>query len=445
MSAKILLVVAEPEVAKDLEASLASSPHDSFEVAWVRCCRDADQRLRSEAGKAIAAIVLDLFLPDSQGIDTFDTLLRASSGTPILILSRSHDENLARLAIERGAQDYVLIEHLQAAALSNSLSKLLRRSEYARAGLGALERAQVTLDSIGDGVISTDIAGNVTFLNAVAESMTGWSHQEATGRQLQQVLQIIDRDTRRPALDPLALAMVRNKAVGLSANSILVRRDGHEAAIEDTAAPIHDSRGKVTGAVIVFHDVGAARSMSVRMSYLAQHDFLTGLPNRMLLNDRLTQAMAFAHRHRTALAILFVDVDDFKRINDTRGHAVGDQLLKSISERLLTCVRTSDTVSRQGGDEFVVLLSEVSRSADAALSANKILTALRAPHSIEDQDVHVTVSIGIGVYPDDGTDAETLLRNADSALFEAKEDGRGKHRLFEPNMGVRTLKRRSAR
>jgi diguanylate cyclase (GGDEF)-like protein len=177
------------------------------------------------------------------------------------------------------------------------------------------------------------------------------------------------------------------------------------------------------------------------MSYLAQHDFLTGLPNRMLLNDRLTQAIASAHRHRQSLAVLFLDVDRFKHINDSLGHAIGDQLLKSIARRLVACVRSSDTVSRQGGDEFVVLLSEVARAEDAALSADKILAAVSAPHRIDHQDLHVTVSVGIGVYPDDGTDAETLLKNADSALFRAKANGRGNHQFFERDMNDRAVKR----
>jgi len=185
--------------------------------------------------------------------------------------------------------------------------------------------------------------------------------------------------------------------------------------------------------------VSVARAMSLRMSYLAQHDLLTELPNRMLLNDRLTQAIASAQRHRTSLAVLFLDVDHFKHINDSLGHAIGDQLLHSIAQRLVACVRRSDTVSRQGGDEFVVLLSEVARAEHAAFTAAKILTAVSRPHRIGHQDLHVTVSVGIGVYPDDGVDAETLLKNADTALFQAKALGRGNHQFFEPDREVRAL------
>jgi diguanylate cyclase (GGDEF)-like protein len=172
------------------------------------------------------------------------------------------------------------------------------------------------------------------------------------------------------------------------------------------------------------------------MSYLAQHDFLTELPNRVLLNDRLARAIAAAQRHRSSLAVLFLDVDRFKHINDSLGHEIGDQVLRSIAQRLVDCVRNSDTVSRHGGDEFVVLLSEVTRAGDVALTANKILAAVSRPHRIANLDLHVTVSVGIGVYPDDGADAETLLKNADMALLQAKAHGRSNHEFFEPDKNV---------
>jgi diguanylate cyclase (GGDEF)-like protein len=192
--------------------------------------------------------------------------------------------------------------------------------------------------------------------------------------------------------------------------------------------------------VIVFHDVGVARAMSLRMSHLAEHDSLTGLPNRVLLNDRLNQAIEMARRHSQSLAVLYVDVDRFKHINDSLGHAVGDRLLQSIARRLVACVRSSDTVSRPGGDEFVVLLSEVACAEDALLTADKIRAAMDAPQRIDQLDLHVTVSLGIGLYPDDGTDAETLLKNADLALLRAKADGRGNSQLFEPDIDVRAAR-----
>lgn len=286
------------------------------------------------------------------------------------------------------------------------------------------ERAQATLDSIGDAVLTTDLAGNVTYLNPVAERMTGWPASEAVGRPLQEVMQIIDADSREPVRDPLALAMRHDANAGLSDNCLLIGRDGRESAIEDTAAPIHDRHGRLIGAVIVFHDVGAARALSVRMSHLAQHDILTGLPNRLLLTDRLDRAIAAARRHGSSLAVLFIDLDRFKRINDRLGHAAGDQVLKSVASRLAARVRGSDTVSRLGGDEFVVLLPEVACAEDAAFSADNLLAAIAAPHRVEGRDLYVTASVGIGVYPADGTDADTLLKKADLALLRAKAQRR---------------------
>lgn len=290
----------------------------------------------------------------------------------------------------------------------------------AEVALPAAGLAQVILDSIGDAVVSTDIAGNITYLNPVAERMTGWSGSEASGRPLQQVVRIIDAYSREPVLDPLAMAMRQDDAVGLGEDCLLVHRDGEESAIEDTSAPIHDNRGKVIGAVIVFHGVGEARAMSVKMSHLAQHDPLTGLPNRLLLHDRLGRSIASARRRASALAVLFLDVDRFKRINDTLGHAAGDEVLQSIAGRLSACVRESDTVCRYGGDEFVVLLSEVACSEDAVSSADQLLAAIAMPHRVGKQDLHITASVGVSVYPADGTDAVTLLRKADLALLRAK-------------------------
>ena len=437
MSRNVLLVLSDAAEAQTVRGSLVNSRDGPFKVEWVSRCDEAIERLLNPRGEGIAGVVLDLFLPDSQGIETFDRLLRASPHVPILVLSHLRDEDVARLAVQRGAQDYLVQERLEGYSLSQALNSMLERSAYAEALFLEKERAQVTLASIADAVISTDVAGKVTYLNPVAESMTGWSRQEAAGRPLLDVLRIIDGDSREPALNPLAMAILHNKSVGLSANCVLIRRDGYESAIEDSAAPIHDRRGQVTGAVIVFHDVSVARAMSLRMSYLAQHDFLTELPNRLLLKDRLTQAIASAQRHRTPLAVLFLDVDRFKHINDSLGHAVGDQLLQSIAQPLAACVRHSDTVSRHGGDEFVVLLSEVTRAQDVASTANKMLAAVGRPHRIGHQDLHVTLSVGIGVYPDDGTDAETLLANADLALFHAKARGRSNHQFFERHMNVR--------
>jgi len=301
----------------------------------------------------------------------------------------------------------------------------------------------VTLNSIGDAVMSSDLGGNVTYLNAVAEGMTGWSLQEALGHPVEEVFRIIDSNSRAAVPNPMSLAAANDKTVCLTPNCVLIRRDGIEAAIEDSAAPIHDRCGRVTGAVIVFHDVSVTRALSIRMSYLAQHDSLTELPNRVVFNDRLTQAIAMAHRHRDKLAVLFLDLDRFKNINDTLGHDIGDRLLQAVAQRLRGCVRSSDTVSRQGGDEFVILLAELTHAQDAAVCAEKMLLMLSTPYRIDHHNLYLTASIGIVTYPGDGTDTETLLRHADFAMYHAKNRGRNNYQFFESEMNLRALERQS--
>jgi diguanylate cyclase (GGDEF)-like protein/PAS domain S-box-containing protein len=305
------------------------------------------------------------------------------------------------------------------------------------------ERAQVTLNCIGDAVACTDSSGNLTFLNLVAEKMTGWSWREAAGRPMAEVFRILDAATRETTPNPMRMAVGQNRTVHLPSNCILIRRDGFEIPIEDSVSPIHDREGQTTGAVIVFRDVSGAQAMALQMAHSAEHDFLTGLPNRMLLNDRVSQAIASGLRHMKKVAVLFLDLDGFKHINDSLGHPIGDKLLQSIAKRLVDCVRASDTVSRQGGDEFVVLLSELEQSDDAATTARKMLHTVAEAHAIDQHDLHVTTSIGVSVYPDDGLDAETLIKNADTAMYQAKENGRQSYQFFKPAMNVRAVDRQS--
>jgi diguanylate cyclase (GGDEF)-like protein/PAS domain S-box-containing protein len=282
------------------------------------------------------------------------------------------------------------------------------------------ERAQVTLDSIGDAVLATDLAGNVTYLNREAETLTGWTREDAMGQPLAKVFRIIDGETRSRVPNPAQRAIEEDQTVGLAAGCILVRRDGSELGIEDSAAPIHNRDGSVAGAVIVFHDIAQSRAMAERMAHLARHDYLTGLANTVQLAERLDHAIGMAYRNCKQVALLFIDLDDFKGINDSCGHLVGDRLLQSIAARLSTCVRETDTVSRRGGDEFVILLAEIECQQDAAHVAEKVLSVVAQPHVIDGKAVWVSASIGISVYPDDGDNQHALMRCADVAMYQAK-------------------------
>ena len=308
------------------------------------------------------------------------------------------------------------------------------------------EVANVTLDSIGEAVLRTDAQGKVSYLNRKAEEMTGWRREEARGRPMADVLRLIE-SVGGPAVRSAAGTATEQDQAGKETadftNRILVRRDGFECGIERKVTPIQDQDGMVTGTVVAFHDVTAAQAKSRQMSHLAQHDALTDLPNRVLFNDRLTQAIALAERQGKQLALMFVDLDHFKKINDSLGHDVGDKLLKSVAGRLMACVRRSDTVSRLGGDEFVILLSQVEHAEDAAFSARKVLRALTAPHIIDNKSLDINASIGVSTYPSDGQDAEGLMNRADNAMYEAKEHGRNNYQFFRHEMHARLAERQS--
>lgn len=292
------------------------------------------------------------------------------------------------------------------------------------------ERAQVTLNSIGDGVLTTNLAGKVSYLNRVAETMTGWPLKDALGLPLEKVFTLIDADTRKPFVSPQNAAVTTNTTVKLPANLLLVRRDGTESPIEDSIAPIHNRNNEVAGAVIVFHDVSETRAMAKKMLHMAQHDFLTGLANRALITERLTRALGLAQRKKKQVALLFIDLDNFKHINDSLGHAVGDKLLQSVAKRLQDVVRATDTVCRQGGDEFVVLLTEIEQRNDAAQVAEKLIAAFALPHIIHECELQITLSIGVSVYPDDCKDVEEAFQHADEAMYQAKKVGRNNYQFF---------------
>jgi len=296
--------------------------------------------------------------------------------------------------------------------------------------------AQETLNSIGDAVVTTDLECKVTYLNRVAEALTGWSSIDALGKPLADVLNLIDGQTFQAAANPAQRAMEENRTVGLAMDCLLIRRDGSQLEIEDSAAPIHDQDGHIKGAVIVFHDACQSPIQSSKLAYQAQHDALTKLPNRVLFSERLSRAIGLAKRHQHQVALLYLDLDAFKSINDSLGHAVGDLLLQSVAGRLSECIRDTDTLCRQGGDEFVILLSEIENHEDAARIAEEILTALAEPYQIGSHELRVTSSIGISFYPDHGSDDLTLLNNADVAMYHAKQSGRNNFQLFQADMNA---------
>jgi diguanylate cyclase (GGDEF)-like protein len=274
------------------------------------------------------------------------------------------------------------------------------------------EQAAATLDSLPDAIVTTDLDGLITYINPAAEELTGWPREEAIGLPVGNVF----------------------KTNGIGADCVLVGRDGRETEIEQSDSALLDAHGQQRGGVHVFRDAGTAREAARHLSHLAAHDALTDLPNRLLLHDRLARAIAIAERHSRQVAVLFLDVDGFKAVNDTLGHAAGDAILRSIARRLKGVLRRSDTVSRYSGDEFVIVLPEIDQTDDAALVAKKLVRAASGPHRIDSHNVTVTASVGIALYPEDGRDADVLIKHADAAMYDAKRTGAGSFRLFTPDL-----------
>ena len=312
-------------------------------------------------------------------------------------------------------------------ALRDSEAALLKTAE---AMFQEKERSAVTLNSIGDAVISTDFRGRISLINRAAEAMTGWSQAEAAGHLLDEIFILLNAESHEGIACPTISAVIEDRKVAVAAPCIVTRRDGTQVAVEVSASPIHDTEGAVLGAVMVAHDVTAARDLSAKLARLALHDNLTGLPNRALFNDRLEAAVLRSRRSGSCSAVLFIDLDRFKPVNDSLGHAVGDQLLIAVAQRLLAGTRSSDTVCRYGGDEFVILLAEIAHPEDASLYASKLKAAFSTPFEVCGHQLLVTASIGIACFPESTSNANELVQCADTAMYESKLTGRNNFRLF---------------
>lgn len=437
----ILIITANSHDAASLEDALDKAHDGPFIIEWVTKLSLALERLQAPQRVPIDAILVDLTLPDSQGLATFNQLFAQAPGIPIMTLSDLDADQQTAEAIRLGAQGSLSKGHFSSALVPQALRNIILRKEVEEALFVEKARLAITLNSISDAVIGTDLHGNVDYLNTAAEEMTGWLQADAQNQPIDRVMRLVNAQTRTPVINPIFKVLRDDACKLLAAGTVLIGRDGSESAIEDSAAPIHDSAGRLKGAVMVFHDMPAARAMTEQMRHQAQHDSLTNLPNRALLNDRISQAIALAERHNSNLALLFVDLDNFKDINDSLGHDIGDQLLQAVALRLCSCVRSSDTVSRLGGDEFVVLLSQNHSAEDAARTAEKVLDAMASTFEIAQQQLHISASIGISTYPNDAKTAPDLIKNADTAMYQAKAEGRNNYQFFRGDMNVRAVER----
>ncbi len=296
------------------------------------------------------------------------------------------------------------------------------------------ENLAITLNSICDGVIVTDNKGNITRMNPVAEKLTGWFLSEARGKPLTEVFCIIDSSTREPIETQTDKIMSLNKAAFRDENIILISKNSEEYYITDSASPIKKDNNTNLGVIIVFNNITEHKKREEKILYQSHFDSLTDLPNRFLSLDRLLQLVTNAQRKEECVCALFIDLDNFKTINDSLGHDMGDKLLIEAASRLSGNIRSEDTVGRFGGDEFIILLSGLDHATDALVVIEKLLNLFRLPFDIENRKLILTISIGISVYPDDGITPAELLRKADSAMHHSKEKGRNTYSFFNDSM-----------
>lgn len=293
------------------------------------------------------------------------------------------------------------------------------------------ELMRLTLHSIGDAVICTDAQGLVTYLNPVARRMTGWQAFDAAGHDVDEVAPLYLANGQQTQPSPLRVALATQAACGPTRGVVLRRKDGQRFDVEESASPIIDRQRQLTGAVMVLHDVTETMAMAERMARLAQYDPLTDLPNRVLLQDRAQHALAVARRDGKGLAVMYLDLDGFKQVNDTLGHDVGDQLLVQFARRLVATMRQSDTVCRQGGDEFVVLLPGLATPGQISTVVRKVLAVVQQPFVLlQGQELHIGLSGGLALFPQHGDSYEMLARHADTAMYAAKRAGRMQVRCY---------------
>ena len=353
---------------------------------------------------------------DSEGeIRDAEFLMRRRDGQQIVVL-----EN-ARPMRDAGGR------HI---GYEGTIANITERKRAEQAIFAEKERAQVTLESIGDAVISTDAEGRIEYINPVAENLTAWSLSEARGQPIGAVLNLVNELTREPIENSLNVALGRSGNAAPADHSVLITRSAHEVAIQESAAPICDRQGRVIGAVVVFHDVTKERRLKRALSWQASHDALTGLINRREFDNRLHGALLSAQRGEGSYALLYIDLDQFKVVNDTCGHQAGDRLLRDVTGLLQTRVRTSDTIARLGGDEFGVLLEGCTLE-QATRIAEGVRQAIRDfRFTWSGSTLSVGASIGIVQIRAETESVASVMSAADIACYAAKDAGRNRIHVY---------------
>ena len=426
----ILIIDDDPNLRKTLTDILKIKGYATL------AAKDGTEGLACMQEYPVDLALIDLGLPDISGLDVLSRITADYPTTAVIILTGNATLESAIEATNRGAFSYLrkpyeieqLMLQIRRAIEKQQADAALRESEAQFRGL---------LETAPDSILIVNDQHQVLMVNKQFEVVFGYDRAEVVGGDVGRL--IPPRFSHHREYNKQYLQDPQTRRMGQGDDSFALRKDGSEFPVEISLSPLETSEGLIVSVVI--RDVTERKRYEEQLHYQANHDGLTGLPNRTLLVDRLNQALLSAERHQLQVAVLFVDLDHFKIINDSLGHDIGDRLVKIVAERLTTCVRANDTVARQGGDDFVIVLSDLAESEDAALVAQKIQTAVNRPIEIDPHCFEVSCSIGVSIYPKDGQDVQTLLKNADGAMFRVKEQGRGSFQFFTDELNDRVVAR----
>lgn len=399
---------------------------------------DTEEAMRSAlVGASWDIIVSDYSMPHFDGISALNVMKQQSKDIPFIIVSANIGEEIAVMAMKAGAHDYIMKSNLARLipAIEREIKEARLRYKH-RSAENEMRKLTGAIEQTTDAVMICNAQGIIEYVNSGFVRMTGYSKDEALGNSTRLLKSDRHDDSFFGVMwDTISLGDVFQDVF------INKRKDGSLYYEEKSITPLKNDRGVVEHYISTGKDITEQMQTRERLHHLSEHDLLTGLPNRILFNDRLEQAIPRARRGERVLAVLLIDMDRFKNINETLGFDCGDHMLQAVGERLLASTRDGDTVARLGDDEFAVILEDVKHQEDVSKIVEKILHALSKAYYIDDHELFITTSIGISLYPNDGDHPQLLVQNADVAIHHAKESGSNKYRYYETKMNAQSLYR----
>jgi diguanylate cyclase (GGDEF)-like protein/PAS domain S-box-containing protein len=403
----------------------------------VNLAEDGASALESFTSGQQDLVLLDLVMPGKDGFETCRDIRVLPRGQfiPVLMMTGLDSADSIHRAFEAGATDFIA-KPLNPELLVHRVRYMLRASHNMNRlaeNQARLEMLKIAVDSLPIGITFSDINGIIVYSNPAEAQMHGYKVGELVGKEAR-VFAAHDRSRPISAEQLKELGVWRRESVN-------VRKNGEEFSAQLTSISVRDSKGNYLGIITTCEDISFRKVAEEKIHQLAYYDVVTGLPNRGMFLERLHQTLSHAQRDGDKVNLIFLDLDNFKDVNDTQGHDVGDKLLRSVADRLSSCMRDSDVLARLGGDEFVVVCPSVITQESVATVVQRIMAIFDDPFEIDGRQLYTSASIGIAVYPDDSLDASTLFRCADTAMYQAKNDGRAQFRFFSAELNQKIMQR----